>query len=163
MNPTRVLQARAVSVDAPGGRPLFHDLGMTLTTGERVAVVGRNGVGKSTLLDVLAGNLAPGKGLVVCNGRRCLVPQDLPFARGRDERQSPGEKRKRLLAQAFEARADFLLLDEPTHDLDGDGIDWLVEALTCRWSTPTARRNAMHQQDPQLFSRTLIDWAGSLA
>lgn len=125
-----LLQARALSFDTPAGRPLFRELGMTLAAGEHVAVVGRNGAGKSTLLDVLAGDLAPRSGLVVCNGRRCRVPQRLPVDRNVAGELSPGETRKRALRQAFAAEPDFLLLDEPTHDLDADGIDWLVERLT---------------------------------
>src|SRR5262249_9380705 len=44
--------------------PLFEDLSLTVQTGDRLGVVGRNGTGKSTLLSVLAGAAEPEEGLV---------------------------------------------------------------------------------------------------
>ncbi len=40
-----------------GGRPLFSDIGLAVARGERVALVGANGSGKSTVLRVLAGSM----------------------------------------------------------------------------------------------------------
>jgi len=48
--------------------PLFEDLGFELNSGERVGLVGPNGVGKTTLLRILAGNLQPSAGEVVVLG-----------------------------------------------------------------------------------------------
>jgi ABC transport system ATP-binding/permease protein len=45
-------------------RPLFEDLSVTVSTGDRLGVVGRNGAGKSTLLRVLAGVGEPEEGAV---------------------------------------------------------------------------------------------------
>jgi ATP-binding cassette subfamily F protein uup len=45
-------------------RPLFESLSLTVSTGERVGVVGINGTGKSTLLRVLAGVAEPESGTV---------------------------------------------------------------------------------------------------
>jgi ATP-binding cassette subfamily F protein uup len=45
-------------------RPLFEDLSLTLSTGDRLGVVGRNGCGKSTLLRALAGVEGPEEGTV---------------------------------------------------------------------------------------------------
>ncbi|NMC63144.1 MAG: ABC-F family ATP-binding cassette domain-containing protein, partial [SAR324 cluster bacterium] len=42
--------------------PLITDLSFTLTRGERLAVVGKNGMGKSTLLRLLSQELKPSKG-----------------------------------------------------------------------------------------------------
>ena len=42
-----------------GDRPLFADLSVTVSTGDRLGVVGLNGTGKSTLLDVMAGATVP--------------------------------------------------------------------------------------------------------
>ncbi len=52
-----------VAVSRPG-RPLFEDLSLTLSTGDRLGVVGLNGVGKSTLLRVITGQAEPEAGTV---------------------------------------------------------------------------------------------------
>ncbi|WP_036303747.1 ABC-F family ATPase [Methylomicrobium agile] len=47
-----------------GAEPLFKDLNLMIAVGERVAVIGPNGIGKSTLLRTLVGDLEPDTGLV---------------------------------------------------------------------------------------------------
>lgn len=116
------LEVSGLCIDTPAGRPLFRDLGLTLGA-ERVAVVGRNGVGKSTLLEVLAGHEEIRQGSLRCRGSRRLVRQQLG-AEAPDP-GSPGERRRRALEAAFDARPDLLLLDEPTQDLDAEGVSWL--------------------------------------
>ena len=59
-----------ILVDAAGvtavrpGRPLFEDLSVTVSTGDRLGIVGLNGCGKSTLLSILAGTTDPEAGTV---------------------------------------------------------------------------------------------------
>jgi ATPase subunit of ABC transporter with duplicated ATPase domains len=57
------LRARRVTVSY-GAVAVLHDVDLTVGPGERVAVVGPNGVGKTTLLRVLAGELVPDAGTV---------------------------------------------------------------------------------------------------
>ncbi|MGH8736874.1 MAG: ABC-F family ATPase [Burkholderiales bacterium] len=45
-----------------GGKPLFSGLDLTIEAGEKVAIIGPNGIGKTTLLRCLAGNLKPDAG-----------------------------------------------------------------------------------------------------
>ena len=45
-------------------KPLFQNLKLMIAVGERVAVIGPNGIGKSTLLRTLVGDLTPDSGLV---------------------------------------------------------------------------------------------------
>ena len=128
MSTPLVLDAHRLAIEAPGGRALFKDLTIMLGR-ESAAVVGRNGVGKSTLLEVLAGEAPPREGRLSCPGRTILVRQDLtaelpPAA-------SPGEYRRQRLEAAFHAAPDLLLLDEPTLDLDAAGIAWLGEQIRC--------------------------------
>ncbi len=47
-----------------GGRPLFSDVGLTLSPGTRLGVLGLNGSGKTTLLRILTKQLAPDTGTV---------------------------------------------------------------------------------------------------
>src|SRR2546423_4653903 len=46
------------------GEPLFRSLSLTLSNADRVGLAGPNGVGKSTLLRILAGELRPDRGTV---------------------------------------------------------------------------------------------------
>ena len=46
------------------GRTLFRNISFKLRTGDRVALIGPNGVGKSTLFQILTGRLAPDRGSV---------------------------------------------------------------------------------------------------
>ncbi|MBR2700414.1 MAG: ABC-F family ATP-binding cassette domain-containing protein, partial [Clostridia bacterium] len=47
------------------GRTLFEGFGLHIRAGDRVAVIGPNGVGKSTLLNIIAGRLNPDRGQVI--------------------------------------------------------------------------------------------------
>ena len=55
--------------------PLFQNIDLTVNKGQRLALVGNNGSGKSTLLRILAGNLKPSSGEVVCASQPYYVPQ----------------------------------------------------------------------------------------
>ncbi|HEX3818162.1 MAG TPA: ATP-binding cassette domain-containing protein, partial [Chthoniobacterales bacterium] len=64
----RVIELRDVSLDL-GGRTLFQHVNLNLTAGERVGVVGRNGVGKSSLLKVILQELPATSGAVEIGAR----------------------------------------------------------------------------------------------
>ena len=49
MNASPILEARAVSFFYQSGKPVLRDLNLSIPAGARVAIVGPNGVGKSTL------------------------------------------------------------------------------------------------------------------
>jgi ATPase subunit of ABC transporter with duplicated ATPase domains len=127
MKATVLIEAHGLNVETPGRRTLVRDLTFHMGR-ERVAVVGHNGVGKSTLLDVLAGRQEAASGVVVRRGRHLLVPQN-PAAE-RSSGASPGERQRRRLEDARAARPDLLLLDEPTQDLDAARIAWLVDWIS---------------------------------
>jgi ATP-binding cassette subfamily F protein uup len=59
--PSPLLSCEAVS-KAYGARPLFTDLSLSLSEGDRVGLIGPNGSGKSTLLRILAGREEPDLG-----------------------------------------------------------------------------------------------------
>ncbi|MDI3194328.1 ABC-F family ATP-binding cassette domain-containing protein [Pseudarthrobacter sp. AL07] len=52
-----------------GDRQLLDGIGLVITAGDHVAIVGENGAGKSTLLRILAGLEAPDEGTAVSHGR----------------------------------------------------------------------------------------------
>jgi ATPase subunit of ABC transporter with duplicated ATPase domains len=59
------VRARGVSLSFGAG-PVLADVTFAVSPGQRIGVVGPNGTGKSTLLRVLAGQLAPEAGTVAC-------------------------------------------------------------------------------------------------
>jgi len=78
-----LVDAAGVTVSRPG-KPLFEDLSVTVSSGDRLGVVGINGGGKSTLLKVLAGTVPPEAG-TVRQGRGTRISaldQDAPLAPG---------------------------------------------------------------------------------
>jgi putative ABC transport system ATP-binding protein len=64
-----VLILADVGKSVPGGRVLFDGLELSLGAGEQLAIRGESGVGKSTLLNIVAGLDVPDRGLVTIAGR----------------------------------------------------------------------------------------------
>ncbi|MBE7454846.1 MAG: ABC transporter ATP-binding protein [Kofleriaceae bacterium] len=62
-----VIEARGLG-KRRGGRWVVDDVSFTVAAGEVVALVGDNGAGKSTILAMVAGALAPGRGWVAIAG-----------------------------------------------------------------------------------------------
>ena len=77
-----LLTAQDLSFGWPGQAPLFNALSLQLSRGEVLAVLGPNGRGKSTLMQVLLGTLPLQQGAVECAGGIGFVPQyfTAPFA-----------------------------------------------------------------------------------
>jgi ATPase subunit of ABC transporter with duplicated ATPase domains len=122
---TALLEILDATIDTPSGRPLFKELSLRLAR-DRVALIGRNGVGKSTLLAVLAGLGEAQKGAVKASARRHFVPQSLVSGEApRARAMSHGELRKAALIEAKSSGAEILLLDEPSEDLDEPSVAWL--------------------------------------
>src|SRR3954454_2898081 len=61
----------------PGGDLLFSDVSFTIAPGEHVGLVGANGVGKTTLLKILAGELPAEEGEASTGGRAAYMPQNV--------------------------------------------------------------------------------------
>lgn len=62
------LEARNLAVGWPGGPIVARNINLDFTVGDRLAIVGPSGVGKTTLLLTLAGMLEPREGSVTLNG-----------------------------------------------------------------------------------------------
>ncbi|MEO5899555.1 MAG: ATP-binding cassette domain-containing protein [Ilumatobacteraceae bacterium] len=69
------IQVSHVGWRRPGGAELLRDVSFTVGHGERVALVGANGVGKTTLLRLLAGDDSPSAGTISIDGRPGVMRQ----------------------------------------------------------------------------------------
>jgi len=79
-----VLALDRVSVGYQPGRPVLNDLSLSITGPERVAVVGRNGTGKTTLLKLISGELHPWRGTVQVVSRLAMFDQQVSLLRPSD-------------------------------------------------------------------------------
>lgn len=63
-----------------GGHPLLDEVSFQIERGERVGLLGRNGMGKSTLLKMLNGDVEPHDGIIARqqNVRTAYLPQEVP-------------------------------------------------------------------------------------
>lgn len=69
------LIADNISYQLVSTRTLFKDVRVTVNEGDRIALVGANGVGKSTLLKILASEIKPSSGSVTRDGAVYYLPQ----------------------------------------------------------------------------------------
>ena len=152
-----LIDAQGLKASRPN-RPLFDNISLTLSDGDRIGVVGLNGCGKSTLLRILSGDYSPDSGVVrYGRGSRIgmLAQQPvLPKGSVRDavsadwrgeamldrlgmsglidaqtNELSGGQQKRVALAKLLVSEWDALILDEPTNHLDLDAIAYLEEWL----------------------------------
>jgi len=106
------------------GETVFDSLSLSF---DRVptAIVGRNGIGKSVLARLIAGQLAPSSGSLTCQGHIAYVPQTFPIIEGQTVASATG------CAPAFQALARLNLGDATNEDFD---------TLADRWNLPERLR-----------------------
>lgn len=148
--------------------PLIEHLSLSIEKGERVAIIGKNGRGKSTILRLLAGELTPNKGsskrsenlaigyfgqtnidrlhpkhtieeeIATANPKLNFTQVKaicglMMFSGDKSKKVngvlSGGEKSRVLLGKIIAEPCNLLLLDEPTHHLDMESIEALIDAI----------------------------------
>lgn len=155
-----------------GDHVLFHNFSHIFKRGEKVGIVGKNGTGKSTLLNMIMGTVKPDAGRIKAgetmvfgyynqegmnlpadkrvidvvkdiaeyvetgNGNYLNVSQFLNHFRFKGSKQhnlvsklSGGEKRRLHLLTILLKNPNFLILDEPTNDLDIVTLNLLEDFL----------------------------------
>ncbi len=164
----KMLEAKEVAFSYQMEKPIIHDFSFILEKGERIAIIGKNGYGKSTLLRLIAGEIAPLEGEVRISDQAeigyfgqtniqrlkesATIEEEIAAANpalnwteirgicgqmmfGGDTSKkrisvlSGGEKSRVLLGKILAKPCNLLLLDEPTHHLDVESIEALIDAL----------------------------------
>jgi len=176
-----LLEARNL-IQHHGDRLLLDIPILQVFEGDRIGLVGINGAGKSTLLDILSGLRMADSGII-----RRLAP--ISYARqfgdgtnsaGLDAQlasefhadlsahplMSGGERTRRRVAMALSANTPILFMDEPTSNLDLDGILRLENNLSARSgamlliSHDRALMDALCNRVWELENATLTPYAG---
>lgn len=113
-----------------GSKVLFSNISFAVNKGQRIALIARNGIGKSTLLDILMGKTDYDSGKITWRNDLKIkyLPQHLSPT-PEMVHLSGGQQKKLLLQQVLDDEPDILLLDEPTNHLDLDTVIWLEEYL----------------------------------
>ncbi len=113
-----------------GSKVLFSNISFAVNKGQRIALIARNGIGKSTLLDILMGKTDYDSGKITWRNNLKIkyLPQHLSPT-PEMVNLSGGQQKKLLLQQVLDDEPDILLLDEPTNHLDLDTVIWLEEYL----------------------------------
>lgn len=142
-----------------GDRMIFADVTFGINQGDKIALIAKNGTGKTTLLRCIAGTesadsgkITPRKDLktgfleqtpvlpdektvgeyVGGNDRlkRLLTQMEVFDPEARIATLSGGQRKRLALAEVIASEPDLLILDEPTNHLDIPTIEWLENFLS---------------------------------
>ncbi|MEA5583494.1 ABC-F family ATP-binding cassette domain-containing protein [Nodularia harveyana UHCC-0300] len=75
MSKKLILLAENLAYELSLEKTLFQEVQVTIEAGDRIALIGQNGIGKSSLLKILAGQKIPSNGCVSRNGVVYYLPQ----------------------------------------------------------------------------------------
>ncbi len=128
-----------------GDRMILDFDGLEIYSEDRIGVVGRNGSGKTTLINILSQKWKPDEGVVKSYGKITYISQlespcrknvsseiasKLGIQTTWDKYMSGGEKTRFKIAQALEDKSEIIFADEPTSNLDMEGIEFIKSKLS---------------------------------
>ena len=126
-----------------GERQLLKIEQLQIYDTDRIGLIGENGAGKTTLLQILAGEKKPETGIVRRFVPVAVIHQEGKAGPGEDrelrarfgaqesrESLSGGEMTRNRITEALSVHPELLMADEPTTDLDEEGLRLLRKALT---------------------------------
>ena len=111
---------------------------------DRIGVVGLNGAGKTTFINILSQSIEPDEGWVKLNGKTEYISQledpeiykigsemasKFGVETSWNENMSGGEKTRFKLAKALENESMIIFADEPTSNMDIEGIELIEKKL----------------------------------
>lgn len=127
-----------------GERLVLKIENLRIYTGDRIGIVGMNGAGKSTMLNILTGRIIPEEGTAEIKGSFSYITQlEEEVGEGTDkvlakrfgvnklsgENASGGEIMRLKLAEGLSKNSSLIIADEPTSNLDAEGIKLLQGEL----------------------------------
>lgn len=112
------------------GNIIFKNISGEVNNGDKVGLIGINGVGKSTLVKIVAGLENADTGNVKLSPETIRIGYlSQVFDEDNYEYLSGGEKTKKAFIKVLNGEYDFFILDEPTNHLDINGIKWLEKLI----------------------------------
>ncbi|MFW5470616.1 ABC-F family ATP-binding cassette domain-containing protein [Knoellia sp. CPCC 206435] len=148
------LEVNQVGFTLPDGRPLLDAVQFRVGEGQRVALIGPNGTGKTTLTRIISGDLAAHEGAITLSGTLAVMNQFIGKVRDdstvRDLLVSVAPERIRTAARAVDA-AELRIMevdDEPSQMAYAQALaDWGdaggYEFETTVWDTVTTQALGM--------------------
>lgn len=118
-----VIQAQNIAITRHQ-QQLFNIEQLVINPGDRIGLIGANGAGKTTLIDILTGSLTPDAGIVDRQTTPVVVHQLHDIST-----QSGGEQVKNAILTALRQQPEWLILDEPSANLDETNQQWLIDHL----------------------------------
>ena len=157
---SKIVELHKISKSFPN-KPILDKFEYNFLKGERIGIIGKNGTGKSTFLNILSGSVQPDsgkviigetikfgyytqKGITIKEGQKVIdvireFGDYIPLMKGKQisaqqllerflfdrkkqydfvEKLSGGERKRLYLCTVLIQNPNFLILDEPTNDLD---------------------------------------------
>jgi ATPase subunit of ABC transporter with duplicated ATPase domains len=113
------VDVNSVSFSLPDGRPLLNDVSVRVGEGAKVALIGPNGTGKTTLTRIIAGDVAAHEGAVTRSGGLGVMRQFIGKVRDdttvRDLLVSVAPDRIRAAAEEVD-RSELLMMERDSED-----------------------------------------------